>query len=285
MKFNLFKKKKEAPQENEGVKKDYKVILKEKITKGTTRTIRTFDAARWKDPVDGVVYLKSIENQDTPIKFLEIFPSDQKNFVKYDLKQLETKIKDCKEILEEELDKDNPEINENNYEFDLMKYEAQKRALKYNSDSSYFSFGEDTRPEIIYLRESDFFTPFKWDTETKTIYTPSEAKKKSVVASLRNKESKYKRNDQVTAVAMILLIAGVVLTLGNVFLGLKLWGSYDDSRISELEASSLETLNYCSQVVAETNIEVLKTGDKLSNIAEFLEDKHTTPQIEGITPR
>lgn len=282
--MGLFKKEQKKESENEGIKKEYKVILKEKLTKGTTRTIKTFDAGRWRDPLDGVVYLKSIENQKKKINFLEIFPGDQKDFVKYSETELKKKIKEAQDNLKKELIKDDPNINQKNFEYEIMKYEAQLRALTYNSDASYFSFGEDAQPEIIYLRESDYFVPFKWDTDTKTIYQPSEAKKKSVVATLRNKESKYKRNDQVTAVAMILLIIGAVLTLGNTFLGLKIWSQYDESKIAELEASSLETLTYCSQVVAQTNQEVLKTGKSLSDIANKLEDKHTSPQINGILP-
>jgi hypothetical protein len=283
--FNKNKKKDTTENENSGIKKEYKVILKEKLTKGTTRTIRTFEAGRWKDPVDGVVYLKSIENQKQKINFLEIFPADVKDFVKYSKEELQKKIKDSQEKYRAELVKDDPNINQKNFEFEIMKYEAQLRALEYNSDSSYFSFSEDAQPEIIYLRESDFFTPFKWDTETKTIYQPSEAKKKSVVSTLRNKENKYKRNDQVTAVAMILLIIGAVMTLGNTFLGLKLWSQYDESKIAELEAQGLNTLNYCSDVVAKTNQEVLKTGETLNNIVKTLEDKTPQPQITGITPQ
>ena len=81
--FKKEKKKEEDKTQTEGIKKEYNVILKEKITKGTTRTVRTFDAGRWKDQKDGVIYLKSIENQKTPINFLEIFPGDIKNFIKF----------------------------------------------------------------------------------------------------------------------------------------------------------------------------------------------------------
>jgi len=286
--MSLFKKKvkKEEDTANAGIKKEYKVILKEKITRGTTRTIRTFDAGRWKDPKDGVVYLKGIENQKHPINFLEIFPDDMKNFVKFKKESiLDDQILKVTEQLEAEQELDDPEVNQKNFEYELMKLEAQKRAFKYNNEAAYFTFGEDSRVEIYYLRDGSDFRPFKWDTDTATIYQPSEAKKKSVVTTLRNKEAKYKTNDKVTATAIILLIVGVVLTLGNVFAGLKVWSMYDESKIAELELSALQTLDVCSGVVAKTNQEVQKTAITLNTLAQTLNEKTTQPVIAGILPQ
>jgi len=286
--MSLFKKKQKKQDENNenlGINKDFRVILKEKLTKGTTRTIRVFDVGRWKDPIDGVIYLKSIENQKDKINFLEIYPGDMKGFVKLSEENIKKKIVICKSILKKENILDDPSINQKNYEFDLLKLKAQLRAIKYNNDASYISFGADGQSELIYMRDSDNFTPFKWDTETGTIYQPSEAKKKSVVATLRNKKNKYSANDKVSATAFILLICGIVLTLGNVFGGVKLWSMYDESKIAELEADSLNTLNICSAVVSETNKELLITANEVKGIAETLKDKVTQPQITGLMPQ
>jgi len=279
------KQKKETENTNQGINKAFRIILKEKLSKGTTRTVRIFDAGRWKDPKDGVIYLKSIETQSNKINFLEIYPGDVKGFVKSSEKDIDKKITEYKAKLEKENNIDDPNVNQKNFEYELLKLYAQKRAITYNNDASYVSYGEDGQPEIIYLRESDYFTPFKWDTETETIYQPSEAKKKSVVSTLRNKESKYNNNDKVSATAIILLIAGIVLTLGNIFGGLKLWTMYDESKIAELEASSLETLDICSKTVAETNRELVITANEVKEISESLSDKLTKPTIGGIIPQ
>lgn len=247
----MFRKKIQEPTGDEGIKKkEYKIILKEKLG-DTTRTIKSFNAFRYIDEENKVVLLKNDK-----LKFVEIFPEEIKDFNKYDVEKVENKLKKLRKTLEKELEEDTEEINDKDIEEQIRTLEAIKRGFKFKK-GSYITFSEDGQPEFTFLREGSEFHPFRWDPDTKTIYVPSDNKKKSAILSLRNKETKYKVKHLVEVSTVVLLIVAVVLTGINLYAGLKIWQSYDDSHIAELEKNSLQTLDYCSGILVQ-NAEIVR---------------------------
>ncbi len=228
----------------EGIKKEmYRVVLKEKLG-DTTRTIKTLDAKRFIDVDNHVVLLTNDK-----LKFMEIFPEEMKDFNDYQKKKIDAKLIELKKVMQDELD-DDTELNEKDVEFEIMKLEAIKRGFQYEK-GSYITFAEDGQPEFTFLREGSSFHPFRWDADTKTIYTPSDNKKKSAILSLRNKETKYGPKNIVETITIILLICGLILTIGNLWGGYKIYQSYDDSKIANLELRGAVTLDYCSNIMLE----------------------------------
>ena len=237
----MFDKKKKEEEQTDGIKKkEYRITLKEKLG-DTTRTIKSFNAFRFFDEENKVVLLK---NDDKKIQFVEIFPEEVKSFTKPEQDKVEAKLLKLRKILEKELEEDTEEVNEKDIEEEIRVLEAIKRSFKF-SKGSYITFTEDGQPEFTFLREGSEFHPFRWDADTKTIYTPSDNKKKSAILSLRNKEVKYKSKQLVEVSTIILLIIGVVLVLGNLFIGYKIWNFYDESNMAQLESHSLNTLKQC----------------------------------------
>ena len=285
------KKKKEEPKEEiditdsnfgkeEGNKKNakssakYKVIIKESLG-GITRTVREIEAERFIDEDDNVVYLRSLRD-----KFLEIFPEDQENPLQLTAEELDKKITEIRELLRLDKEMKTKDINPNNLESDLRKFEAQKRSLKYGLDASYVSFDAAGRPEFYYLRKGSTFHPFKWDTDTSTVYTASDNKKKKSVIALRNKESKYASKKFVEITTIVFLIILVIVGIVEIWGAAKMFSSYDASEIAEIKRA-------CIQDTLETTLAIRAAANDVHRITAKIDEGINTNNIiiEGILPK
>lgn len=280
--MGIFNNKKENKEKNEVNKAEYKIVLLEKLG-GTVRIIKSFFASRWKDEEDHVIYLK---NDDKSVKFMEIFPQQINDLKNYTEKEVDQLIEKYSKILERERDRDTEELNEKDIEFQLLKLKAKKRSFKFDSNASYLSFDENARPTFYFLREGSTFFPFKWDTETKNIFVPSDNRKKSASISLRNKENKYNTKKLLDGVSIVLLVVGFLMCAGGGYFLFKAkqsndlsFQAYDKSEIAAAQRACLEQINTIAGNVAQS----AKDVEKITN---NLEEQLNKPQtvISGVIP-
>ncbi len=255
--------------EKGGAGNNYLITIKEKLG-SNTKTIKRFSAVRYLDSEDYVVYL-----YNKKLSFLELFPQQEKDFTNFDEKDIKSKLSKLKIKLKKELDKDTEDVNDHDLTFDIMKLEAKLRHIEYDNDnSSYITFEEDGTPEFIFAREGSTFHPFKWDADTKTIYTPSDNKKKSASMLLRNKEFKYtKFKDIIEGVTIFLLVISGVFAMGGGYMYYKAYNMYDTSNIAESARASLNTANACGAIVLETAIESKRLVAETKSIMEQFSGK------------
>lgn len=272
--LNWFKKKKEKKIENpadfsgendkEFNKAKYKIVLLEKLG-GTVREIINFEAERWVDSLDHVVYLRNEKK-----KFLEIFPQQIQDFKNYDETEVDSLLQTNINKLKRERKNDSDEVNDKDIEYEILKLRAKKRSFKFNKTSSYLSFDEKGKPTFYFLREGSTFFPFKWDTDTGTIFVPSDNRKKSASIALRNKEQKYNTQKIIAGVQILLLVIQIVALLGTSWAYLKvnnqskdLFKTYDESQIAAANRACLENTNAITESV-EKNAKVVESlYDKL----------------------
>ena len=281
--FNFFKKKKEEPKEDVLIDDDkthnvasskYKVIIWDKLA-GARRFIREFEAERFIDKEDGVVYLVNPK-----IKFFEIFPQSILDFKNYTSEQVEKRILEIETKLKDELNKDTEKVNEKDLEFELMKLKAKQRSFKFSPNSSYIDLGKGGKPTFNFLREGSTLHPFRSDCDTKTIYTPSDNKKKSAIIALRNKQQKYSKfNKAVTGIAIFMLIAGFLFFCGGGFMLYKAFSKYDASSIAQYERLSLAVANNCANLTLNN---ALKVNEIYNDIKGNLTNRNAV--IEGLVP-
>jgi len=261
-------------------KAEYKIVLLEKLG-GTVRAIKTFYAYRWLDTEDHVVYLKN-----DSLKFMEIFPQQINDFKNYSPGEVQGLINKYQHKLETERTIDSADVNDKDIEFELLKLKAKMRSFKFDPNASYLSFDEHSRPTFHYLREGSSFHPFKIDTDTKTIFTPSDNRKKSASIALRNKESKYNTKKLIEGGTILLLLLGFVFFGTGGYFWYKAnssanaaFNNYDQSHIAAAQRASLETANQCAKITTEI------AGASL-NIFNSLEGKLNQNQtiISGLTP-
>lgn len=248
---------------------NYLITIKEKLG-SSTRTIKSFNAERYLDSDDFVVYL-----YNKKLKFLELFPQQEKDFAEFAEEDIEDKLEELKDKLAKELKEDTEETNDHDLTFDIMKLEAKLRHIQYNNDdSSYLTQTEDGTPEFIFCREGSTFHPFKWDAKTKTIYTPSDNKKKSASMLLRNKEYKYSKfKDIIEATTIFLLILSGIFVLGGAYMYVKSYNMYDTSKIAAATRASLDIANSCGQIVLDTAIASQELTEQSKNLVETFADK------------
>lgn len=284
--MNLFGKKKDVSSSSSDndtkvdKKKDkikaatYKVVLKEKLG-SNTRTIKTIDAVRFVDPDDHVVYLQNAKSN-----FFEIFPEDMNQFVTYSEKEVTEKLEATRRALKKERESDNPDINDKNLEFDILKYEAIRRSFKFDKSASYVTFDEGGKPTFYFLRHGSTFYPFKWDPETKTIYTPSDNKKKKAAIALRNKRSKYKLDSAIQTSSLFFLAIAVIAFLAGAFMVFKSYDKYSENEINLVKVA-------CLQGMAQSNAELKQSASNIAKITSDLNAQLNKPQtvIEGVQPR
>lgn len=261
--FNKSKKKKEEK------KKEFKVVLWEDV--GYLREIKVIQCERDIDE-DKTPF---IANKDQ--NFAELYPQDEKEVVKYNVKELTDKLKKKEEALNKILSKDvkdysEEEPNVNDLEYDITKLNAKIRGSKFSDKSSYavLSGGQVT---YNFLRKGNTFYPFKWDAETKSIHTASEPVTKKAGILLRNKINKYELSNLINTSTIIVLVIGVLLIFGNLWFGGWLWKKYDNSNLAEIETATAEQGQRFNNVL--TNI--------LNNTADCISNKPIY-NIEGITP-
>jgi hypothetical protein len=251
------------------IENKYLITVKEKLG-SNTRNIKSFYAVRYLDNEDFVQYL-----YNKKLKFLELFPQQEKDFSDFSKDDVQKKLGKLKEKLKAELEEDTEEINDDDLNFEIMKLEAKLRHIKYSNDSSsYLTLGEDGVPEFIFIREGSTFHPVKWDINTKTIYTPSDNKKKSASMLLRNKEYKYTRfKDVVEGITIFLLVISGIFAIGGGYMYYKAYNLYDNSNIAEATRASLDVANQCGGVVLQTAEEAKRLTKETSDLLERFNDK------------
>ncbi len=278
--MGLFKKKNKEEEEKKKVNKaEYKIVILEKLG-GTAREITDFDAYRFRDEEDDVVYLKSDKQ-----KFLEIFPQQMQDFKNYTEKEVDELINKNQKILENERHRDTDTVNDKGVEFDLLKLKAKKRSFKFNPNSDYLSFKRG-QPCFYFIREGSTFHPIKWDLDTKTIYTPSDNRKKSASLALRNKQNKYGGDKMINGLSLLLVIASFIMACGGGYFLYKSNETYSNA-FEDYEASEIAQANrLCLENAGKLNQEILKTGQIVSGIAEDVEADLNKPQtiISGVLP-
>lgn len=280
----IFKKKKvkkeEEENKSEASKAEYKVVLVEKLG-GTVREIRTLFAERFRDDEDHVVYLRNNKSN-----FIEIFPQQINDFKNYTETEVHRLIDKNTKILQDERNADTENVNDKDIEYELLKLQAKRRSFKFDPNASYLSFDDKGRPTFYFLREGSTFYPFKWDTDTKTIFVPSDNRKKSANLALRNKETKYDGKKLIEGATILLLAIGfIMLASGGYFwyktsqVNTQAFEAYDQSNIADAQRRSLEVANQCAQVANQ----VANAALGIVNDVEADLNKNQTI-IQGIVP-
>ena len=255
-------------------KAEYNVVIKEKFGIGTT-TLKTIQVRRELDQDDHVVYLSNVAEQ-----FLELFPQDENDFEKLDEKEINTQLKNARDTWKKEQLKDDPNINEHNYLYKIMKLEAKKRALEYNKNSAYMTINEDGVKTFYYLREGSTFYPFKWDVDNNTIYVANDNVKKKAGMARQNKRIKYSKfKNVIEGAVMFMMIINVIMALGLGYVGFKVFDKFDESAIVKAQ-------NYCVLKGAEWTAITERNAKASEAIFERLQEatSATNPFLEGIVP-
>ena len=277
--FTWFAKKKKLKNDDEGdtsksATPKYKIVLLEGLGK-QARIVRKFEAERFIDEDDHVVYLRNVK-----LKFFEIFPEDERSAIDLTIPEIDKKLQEIQKLLKSKKLMDEKKLNPKNLEYDQMRYSAQKRALSYGSDASYILFDESSAPTFYYLRKGSTFYPTKWDLDTSTVYAASDNKKKKSTIALRNKENKYKTKRFVETATLILLLIVVVIAAVEVWGAAKMFGSYDDSEIAKIKRACVEDV-----IAASDKLE--QSANSIAKITDKIEAQITKPDvvIAGIAPK
>jgi len=257
MKINPFSKKKQKEsatreQSDENVKTSssaiYTVHVYERYSGNMPRWIRTFSAERYVDEEDKIPYLYN-QTQN----FLEVFPDQVNDFMNMTEEEVDKELKQYRDERKKQENKEVPDVNFKDLDYRIMRLEAKKRTFKFSKNSTFSSLGRNNIPEFTFVREGSSFFPTKWDLDTRTIYTPSDAKKKTATLSLRNKESKYPSNDsKVKTITWVLFFGVMVLFVANLFVGWKNVQTYTDSEINQLKTEQIRILNEQTRSITET---------------------------------
>lgn len=259
---------------------DYKVYIWEDVGFSVRLVKEPFDAMRYVDE-DKTPFIYSEEN-----KFMELYPQDVKDLdIKLNEEQINKKIKDLQDTLKTIRAKPLDQYSENepntkDLEFEIQKWEAKKRALKFSASGSYVNFDHTGRVCFNFLRKGNSFYPFKWDTDTNTIHTAPEPVVKKAGILLRNKENKYNLKNLIDTATLILLVILVIGTIAVIFAGGWLWKKYDQSSLAESERKQLELQNVCSDIV-------IKNAKALEEMrAKYKKELNGTTDIyvQGLVP-
>jgi len=262
----MFGKKKGKQEEK---KKEFKVILWEDV--GYLREIKSIQCERFVDE-DKTPF---IENKDE--KFSELYPKDEDELIKYDLKDLNLRlnklIKDLTAIRNkniEEYREDEP--NTLDLEHEIKRLKAKIRGNKFSSKSS---FAVLSKGQVTYnfLRKGNTFYPFKWDADTTTIHTASEPVVKKAGILLRNKSNKYDLKRLLETSVVIMAVIFIIGTLVNIWFGAWLWSKYDDSNLAEIARNE-----------AENNIKINDIFISILNNTNECIKNNPVQTIEGIVP-
>lgn len=278
--FNKREDAEESEKKSEVNKAEYKVVILEKLG-GTVREIKSLDCSRFRDDEDHVVYLKNAK-----AKFLEIFPQQINDFKNYTEDEVDRLIRKYQDTLEKERNRDTDNINDKDIEYELLKLKAKKRSFKFSENASYLSFSNNGRPTFYFLREGSTFHPVKWDVDTKTIFTPSDNRKKSASLALRNKQNKYNTQSLVTGAAIILIIIGLVMASAGGYFMFKAQTEFEDAFAQYEQSEIAQATRVCLENAARVNTEITNTASSVADIAKNLEDDLNKPQtvIQGVIP-
>jgi hypothetical protein len=255
----------------------YTVYLKEKIG-GTVATFAVLNKVkRWFDDETEIPYLRANG-------FLEVFPDVESDYANLDKGRIEKEINDLKSTLKKiKEEKDVSKVmkeygNPKNLEFNLLKAEAQFRALKYKG-RAYMTFGMSGEKEFTFIREGSHYIPQAIDNETFMAFYPSDSKKKTFGFTHRNKKEKYGMKALMSAAQAGAWIFGLVFLFGTAYL---FWQSMDKWDAAEINIVKAECLAVGKDVV---NL-VTKQAQTISEITETLKEQ-LKPQsvIEGVAPK
>lgn len=255
-------------------KAEYKVVIKEKFSKGTT-TLKTILARREIDLDDHVVYLSNVQES-----FLELMPQDENDFEQLNEKEINLKLAAAKKALKAHGTKEDTGTNVQNALYEVMKLEAKKRALKYNPESSYITLDENGTKTFYYLREGSTFYPFKWDVDNRTVYVANENVKKKAGMARRNKTIKYSKfKNVIEGSVMFMMIINVILALGLGYVGMKMFSKFDESKI-------IEAQNFCVMKGAEWAAITEKNAKASEAIFKSLQEATTqdNPFLDAFVP-
>lgn len=274
------KKDSEQTEKNEVNKAEYKIVILEKLG-GTVREIKELNCERFRDDEDHVVYLRNTKD-----KFLEIFPQQINDFKNYTESEVDKLINKYQTILEKERSRDSQDVNDKDIEFELLKLKAKKRSFKFGQNASYLSFSSNGRPTFYFLREGSTFHPVKWDVDTKTIFTPSDNRKKSASLALRNKQNKYNTQALISGAGILLIIVGLVMAAGGGYFMFKAKGAYDTAFTQYEQSEIAQATRLCLESAGALNTEIAKTAENVADITESVSDNLNRPQtvIEGVIP-
>lgn len=279
--FSNKKKDSKKEEKNEVNKAEYNVVIVEKLG-GTVREIKDLDAYRFRDDEDHVIYLKNDKE-----KFMEIFPQQINDFKNYTEEEVDKLINKYQSILEKERDRDSENVNDKDIEFELLKLKAKKRSFKFSSNASYLSFSKNGRPTFYFLREGSTFHPVKWDVDTKTIFTPSDNRKKSASLSLRNKQNKYNTKKMLDGASIILIIVALIMAAGGGYFVFKSKQAYDDAFNSYDQSEIAAATRACLESAGQLNQEIAETATNINSIVDSVEENLNRPQtvIDGVLPQ
>jgi len=262
-------------------KAKFQVIILDTIA-GAPRYVTEFEAIRYRDDIDHVVYLKNDKKQ-----FLEIFPEQITDFKNYTEGEVDKLIKETQINLRRERVRDSEEINDKDLETQLLKLQAKKRSFRFDINASYVCNWKGSKPTFFFLRKGSNFLPYKWDSKTTSIFVPSDNRKKSASIALRNKDTKYTKHKKLIEGGVILmLILGFCMMMGGGYSWYKanqshkeLLKAYDETEIAKATRRSLEVAALCADVS-------LKTNQKALDIVNKAEEKINEPKtiIEGLLP-
>ena len=280
------KKKNKESAEEEAEFKDvnkakFQVVLLDTIA-GAPRYVTEFEAVRYRDDEDHVVYLKNDKKQ-----FLEIFPEQIADFKNYTESEVDQLIKETQISLRRERVRDSEEINDKDLEMQLLKLQAKKRSFKFDTTASYVCNWKGGKPTFFFLRKGSNFLPYKWDSKTESIFVPSDNRKKSASIALRNKDTKYTKHKKLIEGGVILmLLVGFCMMMGGGYSWYKanqshkeLLQAYDETEIAKATQRSLQVAAQCADVS-------LKTNQKALDVINKAEEKINEPKtiIDGLLP-
>lgn len=271
--MGIFRKKEDA-EKTKASKADFKIIIWEDVGY-SVREVKTIFAKRFVDEDKSVF----IYNQSA--KFMELYPQDMQDHANFNEKEIDKKLETARNKLKNIRNKPIEEYEENedntkDLEFEIMKLEAKKRSFKFTRSASYVSYDNQGQVTFNFLRKGTNFFPFKWDTDTNTIFTPSEAVKKDAGMLLRNKENKYNLKKLIEVGTLILLVVAIIAIIANILAAGWLWQKYDDSNLAQAKLESLENTNRCGEIV----------NSYAEKMEKILEEQSNRPQtvVSGLVP-
>lgn len=253
----------------------YNIIIKEDLG-DSLRRVTTFKAERWVDKENFLVYLRNEKRN-----FLELLPKREKEILDLDKKDLESRVKKIREKLKEVEKGVNPDkINKNNIKFDLMRYEAQLRAIEWGK-CAFLEFGENGEKELTFIRDGTNMFPVGYDATRKLYGVPDDIRKKPLYFLMRNKENKYSKHQKLISGATFGVIAiACIMFIISCFMLFKAYDLYSSHEVNEAKLQSLSVANACSNIA-------LNNANAVNDIYKTIKNELNKSQtvITGIQPQ
>jgi hypothetical protein len=251
---------------------------------GQSKILRRRLIAKRYEYDDGVVVLRSEKEN-----FEEIFPSVEESGTFLNKKDdVLNKLKAEKTKLQNILQGKDKTTNIKNVRYDIFMLEANLQKIRNGSNPAFMSLDGDNNQTFEFIRKGSTYHPIANDLDTSRVYVPSDYKKKKSAMTVRNKKEKYSKYAKgiVTVGSIIILIAGMILFIGNAFWSYKLYTYADsESSIAKINARFDNAAGVCLDTIKVQNIELAKTSEQVSDIAQDLQT-HLKPVtvIEGERP-